>query len=33
MPSPPETDALVVGMTLVPGLLPRNRAFALHENV
>jgi hypothetical protein len=25
-------DALVVGMTLVPGLLPRNRAFAFHEN-
>jgi hypothetical protein len=29
---PPEKDALVVGMTLVPGLWPRNKAFALHEN-
>jgi hypothetical protein len=28
----PEKDALVVGMTLVPGLLPRNRAFALYES-
>ncbi len=27
-----ERDALVVGMTLVPGLLPRNRAFAFHES-
>ncbi len=31
MHPPPEKDALVVGMTLVPGLLPRNRVFALYE--
>ena len=28
----PEGDALVVGMTLVPGLLPRNRVFSLYES-
>ncbi len=27
-----EGEALVVGMTLVPGLLSRNRSFALFEN-
>jgi hypothetical protein len=27
-----EPDALVVGMTLVPGLLTRNRSFALFES-
>ena len=27
-----EADALIVGMTLVPGLLSRNRSFALYED-
>jgi hypothetical protein len=30
--SPVDREALVVGMTLVPGLVSRNRSFALFEN-
>ncbi len=30
--APVDRDALVVGMTLVPGLLSRNRSFALFED-
>jgi hypothetical protein len=32
MRPPVERDALVVGMTIVPGLLSRNRSFALFED-
>ncbi len=32
MRGPVDCEALVVGMTLVPGLLSRNRSFALFEN-
>jgi hypothetical protein len=32
MRQPVDREALVVGMTLVPGLVSRNRSFALFEN-
>src|SRR5260370_15372857 len=32
MGPPVDREALVVGMTLVPGLVSRNRSFALFEN-
>jgi hypothetical protein len=32
MRAPVDREALVVGMTLVPGLVSRNRSFALFEN-
>lgn len=32
LPTGVEPDALLVGMTLVPGLLSRNRSFALFED-